>query len=223
MFFFFNFTLKVVQFFILMANCPVGKTSCRRSVLSANRPVGKTSYRRTVLSTSCPVDELSLSTNCPVGELFGMRTVCRWNVCGRSVCVQLNSELKAFSLHSVMWVEPSLTFTELVCPVSPSVACQTTELSRNYLRWFMLRSSQSGSQLFLSKDIFMGEILHFFWCANAYSQNTQLFKFIVCACKVSEHLNNWKLHLTFDNRLWLRQRLEWLNRCQLCSAWKKLF
>ena len=65
----FKFSLRIVQFFFLMANRPVGETSCRRTVLSANLPVGELS-----LSAKCPVNELScrrtvLSAKCPVGEL----------------------------------------------------------------------------------------------------------------------------------------------------------
>ena len=60
-----QFRLKVVQNFILKANCPVGEPSCRRTVLLANCPVG---CRRTVLSANCPVGELSVG-ELSVGEL----------------------------------------------------------------------------------------------------------------------------------------------------------
>ena len=56
--------MRVILFFILMANLPIGETSCRRTVLLAKRPVGEMSFRRTVLSAKCPVGELF------VGELF---------------------------------------------------------------------------------------------------------------------------------------------------------
>ena len=56
--FFFKFNLRVVQFFILMINCPVGEPSCRLSVLSTNCPVGLLSCRQNVRSANC------LSANC---------------------------------------------------------------------------------------------------------------------------------------------------------------
>ena len=81
----YNFSLGMVQTFILIANCPVDEQSCRRTVLSANCPVTEISCRRTVLSPKFPVGELScrrtfLSVHFPVGELFGWRTVCRRSV-----------------------------------------------------------------------------------------------------------------------------------------------
>ena len=69
-----NFSLRVVQFFILMANSPVGESPCRRNVLSANYPVAELSYRRTVLPA-----------NCPIGQLSGRRTVYWRTVCRRTV------------------------------------------------------------------------------------------------------------------------------------------
>jgi len=53
----FNFSMRVVENLILMANCPVGEPSYRQTVLSANRHVGDLSvgevsvYRKVLLNT----------------------------------------------------------------------------------------------------------------------------------------------------------------------------
>ena len=88
----FKLSLRVVQFFIVIAKCPVGETSFRRTASSTNRPVGEMSRRRNVPSANCPVVKMSrrrtvLSANCPVGKISCQRTFCRRTVPRRSVRV----------------------------------------------------------------------------------------------------------------------------------------
>ena len=82
--FLFNFSLIVLQTFILMDNCPFSEASCQRNVLSANCPVGDMSCQRAVPHVGYLTCK---SVNCPVGELFCRRNVCRRTYRRRSVRV----------------------------------------------------------------------------------------------------------------------------------------